>query len=49
VIVDKGGRSKSLRYRKGERKQIVRGEKAKDMILERDQLKLSTQVGRASS
>jgi hypothetical protein len=41
-------RDKSQRYRKGERKQKG-GEKAKDMMLERDQLKLSTQVGGASS
>jgi hypothetical protein len=57
VIVDKGGEKshedKKLsckggeRYSKGERNQ--KGREIKNMTLERDQLKLSTQVGGASS
>jgi hypothetical protein len=58
VIIDKGGekshKDKKLSCKGGEvsHKGIVRGEKAKDMTdmtLERDQLKLSTQVGEESS
>jgi hypothetical protein len=55
VIVDKGGekshKDKKLSCKGGEvsHKGIVRGRESKDMTLERDQLKLSTQVGGASS
>jgi hypothetical protein len=55
VIVDKGEekshKDKKLSCKGGEvsHKGIVRGRESKDMTLERDQLKLSTQVGGASS
>jgi hypothetical protein len=58
VIIDKGGekshkdKGKSHKDNKGGEvslKGIARGEKAKVMTLERDQLKLSTRVGGASS
>jgi hypothetical protein len=55
VIVDKGGEKShkdkklSCKGREVSHKGIVRGRESKDMTLERDQLKLSTQVGGASS
>jgi hypothetical protein len=43
------GEEDIVRGRESKRYDIEKGEKAKDMTLERDQLKLSTRVGGASS